>query len=434
MTGPDVERHRVQPGDRPAAVHQRAARPGSRWARGRSSSTPARSTSTRRPAARSRSSGSSASSRSDGDVRFGAPRAATRGRRAARRPATAVADLHTHTTRSDGVLEPRRARPPGRTTPGVRLLADHRPRQPRRRTASWSRPARRRCPPDLELIPAVEINAVTRGLGPRPVRGRAPRAGDRRGPGGRRVRGRAREPARRPPHRASTRPSSGCASSGCRSTPRSRPSTSPRDDALGRPTVARALVAAGFAESVEDAFRRLLVARPARATCRGRASARSRRSTRSVPRAASRRSRTSGRRRTGSRSCATLIAEGLDGLETPPPLVRRRDARRRSARRRARSASSRPAARTTTATSAPYAEAHAGLVMPDALVAGLRTRLASTRRARSRSTRGPGSASVAACASLTNVGWSSTGLAGWCRRRAATRLRISTNTEKPIAA
>jgi predicted metal-dependent phosphoesterase TrpH len=31
-----------------------------------------------------------------------------------------------------------------------------------------------------------------------------------------------------------------------------------RDDSLGRPTIARALIAAGFAESVEDAFRRLL--------------------------------------------------------------------------------------------------------------------------------------------------------------------------------
>jgi predicted metal-dependent phosphoesterase TrpH len=31
-----------------------------------------------------------------------------------------------------------------------------------------------------------------------------------------------------------------------------------RDDALGRPTIARALVAAGFADSVEDAFRRLI--------------------------------------------------------------------------------------------------------------------------------------------------------------------------------
>ena len=31
-----------------------------------------------------------------------------------------------------------------------------------------------------------------------------------------------------------------------------------RDDALGRPTIARALVAAGFATTVEDAFRRLL--------------------------------------------------------------------------------------------------------------------------------------------------------------------------------
>ena len=31
-----------------------------------------------------------------------------------------------------------------------------------------------------------------------------------------------------------------------------------RDDALGRPTIARALIAAGYAESVEDAFRRLI--------------------------------------------------------------------------------------------------------------------------------------------------------------------------------
>ena len=30
------------------------------------------------------------------------------------------------------------------------------------------------------------------------------------------------------------------------------------DDALGRPTIARALIAAGFATSVEDAFRRLI--------------------------------------------------------------------------------------------------------------------------------------------------------------------------------
>ena len=31
-----------------------------------------------------------------------------------------------------------------------------------------------------------------------------------------------------------------------------------RDDALGRPTIARALIAAGYAENVEDAFRRLI--------------------------------------------------------------------------------------------------------------------------------------------------------------------------------
>ena len=57
----------------------------------------------------------------------------------------------------------------------------------------------------------------------------------------------------------SRRPSSASVASGCRSTGgRSRRCDLTADDALGRPTVARALVAAGFAESVEDAFSRLL--------------------------------------------------------------------------------------------------------------------------------------------------------------------------------
>ena len=49
-----------------------------------------------------------------------------------------------------------------------------------------------------------------------------------------------------------------CARSACRSTTRSADIDLTRDDALGRPTIARALIAAGYATSVEDAFRRLI--------------------------------------------------------------------------------------------------------------------------------------------------------------------------------
>ena len=84
-------------------------RRGSRSATARSSSTRSRSTSTRPPAGRSRSSGSSASSRSE-RCRTPRRRGTTRCRRRPSRRVTAGAvdvDLHTHTTRSDGVLRPR---------------------------------------------------------------------------------------------------------------------------------------------------------------------------------------------------------------------------------------------------------------------------------------------------------------------------------------
>ena len=77
----DLERHRVRPEDRPAAVHQRAADAVRGRQRDRSSSTPCRSTSTRRRDVRSPSSGSSASSRPDVTRRAGVGRARRRARR-----------------------------------------------------------------------------------------------------------------------------------------------------------------------------------------------------------------------------------------------------------------------------------------------------------------------------------------------------------------
>ena len=57
---------------------------------------------------------------------------------------------------------------------------------------------------------------------------------------------------------ASSGRSRGCATSTSRSTTTCSTCRARRDDALGRPTVARALIEAGYADSVEDAFSRLL--------------------------------------------------------------------------------------------------------------------------------------------------------------------------------
>ncbi len=170
-------------------------------------------------------------------------------------PGTATADLHTHTTRSDGILEPAELARQAAAA-GVRLLAiaDHDNLAGfRELTAPGAAPL----PPGLELVPAVEINAITRGLGldvpdgevhvlgigvdPRDEAFEAALAAQR---GARRERffacvSKLRELGLAVDSQVDTLDLSG-------------------DDALGRPTLARALMAAGHAESVDDAFARIL--------------------------------------------------------------------------------------------------------------------------------------------------------------------------------
>lgn len=170
-------------------------------------------------------------------------------------PGTATADVHAHTTRSDGVLEPaelvRQA-----AAAGVRLfaIADHDNLAAfRELTASGAASL----PAGLELVPAVEINAMTAGLGLDLAEGELHVLGIGVDPGdagfeaalasqrgARRVRffatvDRLREIGMPVDAQVERLDLSG-------------------DDALGRPTVARALVAAGFADSVEDAFGRII--------------------------------------------------------------------------------------------------------------------------------------------------------------------------------
>ena len=287
-------------------------------------------------------------------------------------PGDAVADLHAHTLRSDGVLEPpelvRQA-----YAAGVRLFAisDHDNLAAYRElTAPGAAPLAA----GLELVPAVEINAVTRGLDialpegelhvlgigvdPEDEAFEAALASQR---GARRVRfetTRARLRELGMPIDAYL-----------------DPGTLERDDALGRPTVARALVAAGHAESVEDAFERWLSwGQPAYVPRSGLG-----------PIEAIHAIRAAG----GIASLAhfpwapdrvsllrTLIAEGLDGLETNH---RSFDAEQREAMGTVARALRLVATGGTDyhGDLGPYAEAHAGLVMPADLVAGVRAALRS---------------------------------------------------------
>lgn len=170
-------------------------------------------------------------------------------------PGTAEADFHTHTTRSDGVLEPAELARQARAA-GVRILAiaDHDNLAGYRElTAPGAAPL----PDGLELIPAVEINSVagrfTRdlpegelhmlgiGVDPGDDAFEAALAAQR---DARRIRfdemvGRLREIGL--PIDAQVAALDLAA-----------------DDALGRPTVARALMAAGHATDVQDAFTRLI--------------------------------------------------------------------------------------------------------------------------------------------------------------------------------
>jgi predicted metal-dependent phosphoesterase TrpH len=167
----------------------------------------------------------------------------------------AAADLHTHSTRSDGVLAPAELLRDAHAA-GVRLfaIADHDNLTAYRElTAPGAAPL----PPGLELVPAVEINAVTRGLDLRLPEGELHVLGLGVDPASdefeaaiaaQRGARRARFSATVARLRAIGLPVDGHLPEGVLES----------DDALGRPTLARALVAAGHAESVEHAFRTIL--------------------------------------------------------------------------------------------------------------------------------------------------------------------------------
>jgi len=170
-------------------------------------------------------------------------------------PGDATADVHAHTTRSDGVLEPPElVRQAGEAGVWLFAITDHDNLAAYRElTATAAGPL----PTGLELVPAVEINAVTRGLGVQLPEGElhvlglgvdpddeafeAALASQR---GARRVRFHATVERLR--------------TIGMPIDAQVAQLDLARDDALGRPTVARALIAAGHADSVEDAFERIL--------------------------------------------------------------------------------------------------------------------------------------------------------------------------------
>lgn len=167
-------------------------------------------------------------------------------------PAPSTIDLHTHTTRSDGVVAPaalvRQA-----FEAGVRLLAltDHDTLAGYREVVAADA-----VPADMDLIPGVEINAiVTRDLGlwegELHILGFGMDAADpafEATLAAQRARRRQRFERTVALLRDLDMPIDDHVLD----------VTASGDDALGRPTVARALMAAGHASSVEDAFSRLL--------------------------------------------------------------------------------------------------------------------------------------------------------------------------------
>lgn len=280
---------------------------------------------------------------------------------------TARADLHAHTTRSDGLLEPwelvRQA-----AAVGVRLfaIADHDNLAAfRELTASGAAPQ----PAGLELVPAVEINAVTHGLGLDLSEGELHVLGIGVDPGddafeaalvaqrgARRTRFFATVDLLRDIGRPVDAQVSQLDLSG--------------DDALGRPTLARALIAAGFADSVDDAFQRIIGhGRPGYVPRTGLAPVEAIRAIRAAGGLASLAHFPEAPQRVPL--LRELIGEGLNGLES----------HHRSFDEEARAAVGAVARNLALIETGgtdyhgdlgPYAETHAALVMPEWLVAGVR--------------------------------------------------------------
>jgi predicted metal-dependent phosphoesterase TrpH len=168
-------------------------------------------------------------------------------------PSPSTVDLHAHTTRSDGVLEPA-ALIAAAYEAGVRTFAltDHDTLAGYRDVVA----APGTVPADMTLIGGVEINAlVTRDLG--------------LWEGELHILGLGMDPADDGFEAAMVTQRDQRRVRFARTVDRLRELGLPidaqvavlapgADDALGRPTIARALIAAGFAASVEDAFRRLI--------------------------------------------------------------------------------------------------------------------------------------------------------------------------------
>jgi predicted metal-dependent phosphoesterase TrpH len=168
-------------------------------------------------------------------------------------PSPSTVDLHAHTTRSDGVLEPA-ALIAAAYEAGVRTFAltDHDTLAGYRDVVAASGSV----PSDMTLIGGVEINAlVTRDLG--------------LWEGELHILGFGMDPADDGFEAALIAQRDQRRVRFARTVDRLRDIGLPidaqvaalapgDDDALGRPTIARALIAAGFATSVEDAFQRLI--------------------------------------------------------------------------------------------------------------------------------------------------------------------------------
>jgi 3',5'-nucleoside bisphosphate phosphatase len=171
--------------------------------------------------------------------------------RATAHSGVSVVDLHTHTLRSDGVLQPvelvREAAAAGVTTLAI---TDHDSLAAYRELVLG-----RAMPAPIELIPGVEINALAKGIplaeGELHILGFGMNEADDRF------------------EAALARQRSARRVRFERTIARLRDVGMPidehlahidltRDDALGRPTIGRALIAAGYAASVEDAFNRLI--------------------------------------------------------------------------------------------------------------------------------------------------------------------------------
>jgi len=170
---------------------------------------------------------------------------------AATKPGRSTVDLHTHTLRSDGVLQPvELAR--AAAAVGVRTLAitDHDNLAAYRELILG-----RALPAPIELIPGVEINALARGI---PLQD-----------GELHILGFGMDPTDEAFEAALARQRAARRIRFERTVARLREIgigidaqiatlDLTADDALGRPTIGRALIAAGHATSVEDAFRRLI--------------------------------------------------------------------------------------------------------------------------------------------------------------------------------